>query len=113
MFGWGKPKVSVAAVYAVAKAAGIMSFSDLLDKALANGQVSEQQAAELRAKAANDEVTAQKDLARAVAAANQAFDASMAGVAKTETQADQKAAEAGETLAAVSEFKKAMGADKK
>lgn len=112
MFGLGKPKVTLNAVYAVAKAAGVMSFSDLLDKALANGNISQQQAAALRAKAAEDEQAANEELERAIEAANRAHDRAMAEVAETETKADQAAAEADETLNAVEEFRRAMGKKK-
>ena len=109
MFGFGKPKVTLNAVYAVAKAAGVLSFSELLDKALAAGQVSQQQAAALRAKAANNEGAANEELERAIAAAERAHAESLAQVEATRVEADQKSDEATETLSAVAEFKRAMG----
>ena len=104
-----KPKVTLHAVYAVAEAAGVASFSELLEKALAAGQVSEQQAAALRAKAAKNEQSANEELERAIAAANRAFNESIARVESTRTEATQKLEEAKETLGAVAEFKKVMG----
>lgn len=63
----------------------------------------------MRAEARTDKASATTKLQAAIAAANAAFEASMAKAEEKEVEATQLDQSGDETLAAVAEFKSAMG----
>ncbi|HJY98165.1 MAG TPA: hypothetical protein VJ227_00415 [Patescibacteria group bacterium] len=106
---WFKPKVTLNAVYTVARAAGIASYSEVLEKARSSGLVRDQNAAALRAKASSAEAAADEEYERAIAAAERKNEEDLAQVEVTRVQARQEAAQAKDVLSAVAEFERAMG----
>lgn len=104
-----EPKVSIHSIFTVAQAAGVVDFSEMLEKAFNAGQINEQEAAKLLAKAKSDENSARSGLKQAIAKANALFDQKMTGVIADRTKAHQQAAIATEISDAINEIKAAMG----